>query len=350
MLLFGVMPAAICLLFLGQAYHQGILSFDFVHFELPAARHVAHGESPYPGYGYPPLVAFALVPFVWIPAANVVFTILLAACLPLSLWLLGVRDWRCYGVIFAWSPVLAALQTGNVTIPLLLGSAVCWRYRERWKLASVGGGLTIAAKLLTAPLIVWLAATRRWAAAAGVAAVAAGVSIVLWAALGFSYFRSYPSRVGSINDSSAPESYTLKVLLQDMGAGHTLSEAGWVVLALAIVAAIVFFGWRGDDRRSFAFAGVAMIAAIPVVWMHSFSLLMLPVAVMRPRLSLAWLLPILCFIGTGTGNGTPYQTAGVLLAAALTVVAAVLPESVGQRFGSSADTISIEAASESSSA
>ena len=163
-LVFIALPLAVMLAFFVAKYHEDLLGVDFMHFMLPAARAVADGNSPYPDYEYPPLVAFALVPFTFIPGPNIVLAVILIACVPASMWFLGVRDWRCYGLVFLWAPTLAAVQTSNVTIPLLLGTAICWHARDRWKPTAVAGGLTIAAKLLTAPLVIWLAATRRFAA------------------------------------------------------------------------------------------------------------------------------------------------------------------------------------------
>jgi hypothetical protein len=315
----------LCLEFLVRDYHRDLLSFDFMHFLLPAARVVASGGSPYPAYGYPPLVAFALVPLTVVPGPNIVFTLLLVPCVPASLWLLGVRDWRCYGIVFAWAPVLAGLQTGNVTIPLLLGSAICWHARNRPRTVAVSGGLTVAAKLLSWPLVVWLAATRRIAAAVGVAVVAGGVSLILWTILGFAGLANYPSQVQAVGRIVTPNSYTLKVVLEDMGVGASLAQLGWGAFAFAILAGAALFGWRGDDRRSFALCVAAMIFASPIVWLHSFAFLLAPVAVLRPRLSPVWLLPILLAIGPGTGNGAPWQTAGVLVVSALTVGLTLLP-------------------------
>ena len=324
-LLFVALPAVVLLVFLVDAYHRRILAFDLEHFLLPAARIVADGGSPYPNYGYPPLVAFALVPLTVLPGPSIVVTAILIACVPASLWFLGVRDWRCYGVVFLWAPVLAAVQTANVTIPLLLGSAICWRYRDRWRVASVSGGLTIAAKLLTAPLVVWLAATRRFAGAIGICVVAAGVSLFLWSLLGFSDAIEYPSTIGTISSITSLESFTLKVVLIDAGVDPGLARLGWAVPALAVLAGSAVLGWRGDDRRSFTLAVAAMIVAVPIVWLHSFALLIAAVAVMRPRLSAAWLVPILFLIGPGTGNGEPWQTAGVLGILVITLCLALLP-------------------------
>jgi hypothetical protein len=163
----------------------------------------------------------------------------------------------------------------------------------------------------------------------GVALVAGAVSVVLWAILGFSYFSEYPGRVRTIQQVESPDSYTVKALLEDAGVGSQPARVVWTVLALAVVAAVVYFGWKGDDRRSFGLCGLTMIVAVPVVWMHSFTLLLLPIAVMRPRLSAAWLVPILCVVGSGNGNGSPFENAAVLAIAAVTAALALIPSREG---------------------
>lgn len=330
-LLFAAFPAFILLAVAVVAYRDGVLGFDFMSFNLPAARAVAEGHSPYPAYEYPPLVAFALVPLTFVPGPNIVFAAILIACVPASLWFLGVRDWRCYGAVFLWAPVLAAVQTSNVTIPLLLGTSICWYARDRWKPVALAGGLTVAAKLLTAPLVVWLIATRRVSASIGVAVVAAGVSAVLWSVIGFAGAADYPSNISTIARSSAARSYTLKVVLEDIGVGAGAARAGWALVALAVVGSAAVLGRRGDDHRSFALAVASMIVAVPVVWLHSFALMIAPVAVMRPRLGAAWLVPILMIIGPGTGNGELWQTAGMLVLMAVTLGLALIPRDLRNR-------------------
>ena len=323
--LFVALPVMIVLPFLVLAYQDGILGVDFERTLLPAARTVAGGDSPYPGYGYPPLVAFLLVPLTFVPGPNIVFAALLVAAVPASLWFLGVRDWRCYGIVFLWMPVYAAVQTENVTILLLLGTAICWHTRDRWRLAATAGGLAIAAKILCWPLLVWLAATRRIAAAAGAAAVALGVTLGLWATLGFSGLVDYPSSLNGLGDYVAPDTYTLRVVLTDLGLGSSAARLGWACVALGVLAASFALGRRGDDRRSFALAAFAMIAASPIVWLHSFALLLAPVAILRPRLSPVWVLPIAFALVPGSGNARPWETATALGVAALTMGIALAP-------------------------
>ena len=268
-----------------------------------------------------------LVPLTVVPGPNIVFTALLAMCIPASLWLFGVRDWRCYGIVFSWPPVLSALQTCNVTLLLLLGSAMCWRWRDRWAAAAVSGGLAFAAKILCWPLALWLAASRRLAAAAGVVVVAGGVTLVLWASLGFSGLTGLPVEPPETRQGCLSGSYTLEILLGDLGVPAGLSQAVWALVALGTLAAVVVLARRGDEPRSFALCMASMILASPIVWMHSFALLAGTIAVTRPRLSAAWLLPLLFVVGSGNGNGTDLQTAAVLAVAGLTICAALTSSS-----------------------
>ena len=68
--------------------------------------------------------------------------------LPASLWILRVRHWRCYGAAFLWGASFHAIQTGNVTMPLLLLTALAWRARDALVRAGVSAGLAIATKLI----------------------------------------------------------------------------------------------------------------------------------------------------------------------------------------------------------
>src|SRR5581483_7342074 len=101
-----------------------------------------------------------------------VFVVGSAAAVPAALWLLGVRDWRCYGAAFLWPPVLSGVAIGTISPLLLLGVAACWRLRGRGGLVAAAA-LTVAAKLFLLPLLVWLWVTGRRAVA--VAALTAGV-------------------------------------------------------------------------------------------------------------------------------------------------------------------------------
>jgi hypothetical protein len=316
---------------LGAASARGDLGVDFEQTLRPAAEAVASGASPYPAFGYPPLVAFALAPLTLLPSPTVVLTLLLLACVPASLLLLGVRDIRCHAVALMWAPVFSATQTGNVTLLLLLGVAACWRWRDHVGAAAACGGLAIAAKILCWPLLPWLAATRRVRTAIAVAIVAAATTMVLWGVLGFDGLWGYPSSLRGLGDRVAPESYTAKALLVDLGADDRAAGAIGALLALAVLAGVVVLGRRGDDRRSFSLAVVAMIVASPIVWLHSFALLLAPVALARPRFHWIWCVPVALLFASGDGNGAPWQTALPLAATALVVTVALAPKALRRR-------------------
>jgi hypothetical protein len=313
-----------------DAGRHDLLAYDFRQTFLPAAEALLDGHSPYPDYGYPPLVAFLSVPFALVSHPEIFLTVLLIACVPASLWLLGVRDWRCYAAVFLWVSVFNAVQTANVTIPLLLGAAACWYWRERAVPSAVAGGLTVAAKIVAWPLALWLASTRRLAAAVRLVFVAIGVTFGLWATLGFSGLLSYPDSLDRLQAAQGPRGYTVQALASDLGVPGSVSSLVAIGVAVLVLAGVVFYGRRDDDARSYSCALVAFIVASPIIWLHSFALLIAPLAVLRPRLTWAWLLPsTLWFVSPGTGNGAPWQTAVTLTVALLVVVDVLRPTSPG---------------------
>jgi hypothetical protein len=85
-------------------------------------------------------------------------------------------------------------------------------------------------------------------------------------------------------------------------------------------------GRRGDERRAFAAAVLAALASTPILWQHYLVILLVPLAVCRPRLSAAWLLPVLLWLAPFTGNGTVAQTLLVPVVAALVGAACLAPE------------------------
>ena len=319
------LPLLLYAVMLHWFWQRGELGIDFTQTLLPAAETIAKGDSPYPAYGYPPLVAFALVPFAFLPAPEVLYTAVLALMLPASLWILQVRDWRCYGAAFLWGSAFHAIQTGNVSLVLLLLTAIAWRARGSAVGAGASAGLAIATKLICWPLLVWFAATRRWLASAAAVTTAVGVTAVLWGLLGFSGLASYPSSLEKLESAQAPSSYTIDVLLVDLGAPSAIGKAVWYVAVLGILGACIVKGRRGADAQSFAFAVLAAIIASPIVWLHSFVLLLAPVAILRPRFGVIWLLPVVLWFGSGNGNGSVWQTLLVLAAGIGTFVLALTP-------------------------
>jgi len=306
------------------------VAFDFrVYYD--AAEAVLRGDSPYQslddpaavvarGYVYPPLTALVAIPLtVGSPAlAGLLVMALLAAGVLGVLYVLGVRDWRCYGLVLLWPPVISAIQTGSVTIFLALGAALAWRFRDRMFVSSASVGATLAVKTILWPLAVWLAATRRVAASL-LSFVVAGVLVVgSWAVIGFTGMADYPDVVRRLQKTVELDSYTAYVVALDAGASPSLARAVWLAVGIALLVAVVLVARRGDEAGAFVLAIAAALALTPIVWLHYFALLVVVVSVAQPRLGVLWFVPLALVVTPGSGQPTPFETSATLAVAALT--------------------------------
>lgn len=301
--LLGVMPAVLFAGLVAIAIHDHDLGYD-MRVLVGAGRTIADGLSPWPGLTYPPLLPFLLVPVGLLPAAEEVLAFAALLSVPLSLRLVGVRDWRCYGAALLWAPVFSGVQTANATLFLVLGAAATWRLRDSRAAGGAVAGLATAVKFISLPLVVWLASTRRVATAAVAAVVAAGATVgltlvaeqVLTRQDGGAGGGSVAASVGDVPGIATTQSYSIIDMVRQAGASSQLGYVAQGLAVLALCCLVARFGLRGEIARSFAAANVATLVAAPNVWLHSFSFLLLAVAVRRPSLSPVWLAPALLFV------------------------------------------------------
>ncbi len=242
---------------------------------------------------YPPVFILASIPLALLPAtvAAWIWLCVLGAMVLGSMWILGVRDWRCL-VLAVTSPVVVhGLWYGNLTLFLVLPLALAWRYRDRARVAGVAVGLAVAAKLFVWPLVVWLLLTRRFRAAAWAVGSAALLVLSAWGLMGFEGFRDYPSLLRAVQDVYAIRSISLATVAASLGTSLWAAVAVSLLAGLACVVAAAVLVRRPDgDRRSFAVVVAACILASSVVWPNYIALLLVPIAVTWPRLSPAWFL------------------------------------------------------------
>ena len=297
-----------------------------------AARAVLHGRSPYPAatvagvahfdkFVYPPVTAFLFAPLAELPIAlaQVAMLALGIVCIFAALRLLDVRDWRCYGVAAVSAPAVNTLALGAVTSFLLLGVAAAWRLRDRPRLAGPLVAVAAVGKLFLWPLGLWLLLTRRIRAT--LAAVAVGLVLLVagWAAIGFAGMRSYPHLLRVLSQVEEGTSYSPVALLHVSSAAAGLLT---VVLAGLLVGAVVLAARGTDgDRRALAVAVIGSLVVPPIVWLHYFLLLLVPIALYRPRLSPLWFAPALLWLTPSThSHGVTWH---IVLALAVTAVVAV---------------------------
>lgn len=331
----GVLPVILLVLLFTEASSDDAIAFDFRPF-YAAAEAIVHGSNPYPGptdpldaasgpYVYPPLPALLTIPLtaVSFTAAGLILMGVLAATVPLTLWLAGVRDWRCYGMVFLWPPVISAIQTGNVTLLLVLASALAWRYRDRAGVTATAIGVSIAMKFLLWPLVVWQGATRRIRGAVLACAVGAAVLIASWGAIGFAGFAEYPGLLRRLEDTVGADSYTAYVVGLDVGLPGPAAFVVWLAIGLAALASVVVVGRGGDERTAFVLAILASLTLTPIVWLHYFAFLAVIVAVAQPRLGPVWFVPLAMVVTPGSGQPTPVETLATLAIAAVTFLLAL---------------------------
>jgi hypothetical protein len=295
-----------------------------LHVFYVAARAVAHGHAFYDPAGlahtyalaardlavpvqasawavYPPALYEALVPFGYLPwgLAQVVGVAVLAVTPFLALRVMGVRDWRCYAVLYASVPVWTSILEGAISGALMLAVALMWRGRH----VVLVGAAAFAAKLFVWPLLlVEVAHDRRrggWLLAA-----AAALVVVPWAFLGFHDITRYPAMLSDLSGAEGHDSFSMTGLAYALGVSPGVGTGLGIVLGLAATAYAVRSVRHGERDVAYTLGIVAALLATPIVWMHYFVLLFLPLAVRYPRLNWVWMVALVPWIAPHWGaNG-----------------------------------------------
>ena len=289
---------------------------DFGYVFLPAADNVLSGRDlymdpdlfrgpPQAPYAYPPVLAILVTPLAVLPekvagvfVPGVLFTLLLIAATIGALLLLDVRDWRCYPVALLYPLTVEAVEYGAVGPILLLLVALLWRFRDRRAIAGVATGGAVVLKLFLWPLVFWLVVTRRAGAATVALATAIGLALASWAAIGFSDVLDYPRLLRKLADVEAENSYSAFAILRTAGVADLVAQA----IVIAAGASLLVLAGRAArsaddpqlerDRRSLILTLAAALVLTPILWLHYLVLLIVPIALARPRLSLLWLAPL----------------------------------------------------------
>jgi hypothetical protein len=300
--------------YLGAWYEY--LALDFRYAYVDGARAVLDGRTPYPppdgpelatdtAYVYPPLLAFVVTPFTLLPegAIPVVAAVVAGGLLFATLWILGVRDLRCYGACLLWAPTQNALYTASVSSLLAFGVALVWRYRNDVWPPALALGLTIALKLFLWPLAIWAAASGRLRATGWALAVAGAATLLTWGAIGFGGLADYPDLLRRLESLNAERSYSIVGVLAAVGVDGPFADALAIAIGVALIAGCAVLARRGDEVRGLALAIAGALALSPIVWQHYLVLLLVPLALMRPRFSMLWLLPIVLWLSPRAGHG-----------------------------------------------
>jgi hypothetical protein len=343
-LLFGVLPVVMLVTLTVSASGHG-LAFDFHDDLWGAGRAILDGRSPYPtqlldetarlvraGHPgpqefaapvYPAAPLVAAVPFALLPSsvASVIFVLLLVPAPALALWLVGVRDWRVIGAAYLSIGTLHGITLGSLSPLLLVAVALTWRWRDRPLRVAAVVAAAVCAKLFLWPLAVWLAATRRWTAALWSGAMAGIVTLACWALMGFHGLLEYPKLLGDLSTIEQGRGYSAVAGGMALGLGAGTARLAAIAVGGAVLLAAVVLARRGREREALAVALLAALLLSPIVWLHYLPLLLVPLALVRPRLSWPWLLPLATLL---TPNETTVDHRWWLVVVATSTVAVVL--------------------------
>jgi alpha-1,2-mannosyltransferase len=239
----------------------------------------------------------------------ILYTAILIASIPISLRLVGVKDYRCYGVALVSTPFINAMAVGAISPLLLIGVALTWRYRDRALIAAAAVAALVTLKLFLWPFVLWLAFTRRLRAALLSVGMMVIITLASWAILGFAGFRDYPRVLNILTHLLEGKGYSLVALGLSLGAPTSVSRAlPWIVGAAALGATAIRGRRPGADSWTFIVAMGASFALSPIVWLHYFVLLYIPIGIARPRLSWLWTLPLAFWVCRGQSiDGVVWQ-------------------------------------------
>jgi alpha-1,2-mannosyltransferase len=293
-----------------------------------AAGAYLHGRSPYVApaavshqgdlFVYPAAMAALFAPLGWLPfgAVTLLWTLVSGGAVLAALWLLGVRDIRCYSVVLVSYPLISSITVGTLTPFLLVATAALWRWRDRQLPAGFAAAFLLVSKLFLWPLVVWLLATRRYRAAALSVGVAVLATAAAWARIGFAGLTSYPELLHRLTLLEGPWSYQPVWLLPGS------AEAKLVVLEVLACggALMIFLARRLGDLVTFRLAVGIALAVSPILWAHYFALL---IPLLDAGFSLAWLLLLAFWISrVQTPHGSVWRVAAFSLVAMLAVALA----------------------------
>jgi alpha-1,2-mannosyltransferase len=335
---FVLLGAAMAALTLTLAAKGPIYGFDFHGGAWTAGKDVLAGRSPYPapdpakllaaGNSYipPPFFAVLCVPLSLLPFAPAVaiFGAACTAAFVLALWVVGVRDLRVYGLALTSFPFVASIGMGQPDGLLALGIAFAWRYRSSWR-GAAAAGTVVALKLLAWPLLVWFVATRRLKQAAVAAGVAVAEVAGSWALIGFKGLSQYRHLLEA--DATAFQIRSHSVVAAALRLGASPHAARLLAIAAAVAVAALVVRLAGDrDLGVFTAALAFGLLASPILWTHYLVVLLVPLALARPRAGAAWLATIAYWISPLEPPPHVWKVLFVLLLTATLSVVAADPE------------------------
>jgi hypothetical protein len=308
-----------------RAFYDGAL--QYLHLHTPYVSGNLAQLTTQENFVYPLPFAALLAPIGLIPytAAAVLFVIGSGVFLFSALWLLGVRDWRVYAAVAIGMPTATAVGLGTISPLLAFLLALLWRFRDRTTVAAPVLAVLVLAKLFLWPVGLWFLFTRRFRVVAFAALGSAAALLLSAIPFGMGVLTHYVSLLRSISTLEGPTSFSLSSMGTAFTGSSSFGTGVMLVAGAALLYAMARSAWRREDERIFRLSIVAALALSPIVWNHYLVLLFVPLALVRPRFSPAWLASA-WVLGGGVLEGRTLGLVSVAVWAAILVQSGVLAD------------------------
>ncbi len=162
-------------------------------------------------------------------------------------------------------------------------------------------------------------------------AIGFAITLAAWAAIGFDGLMGYPDLLRRLSDIQSERSYSIVGMASTAGLGTAVGQALTLLVGGGLLVGCVVFARRSDDRSFLHLRSAATLALSPIVWLHYLVVLLVPVAIARPRFSLLWLLPVLLWVSPRPGYAEGVQTFLPALAVAILVTILLVRPSQGRK-------------------
>ena len=121
---------------------------------------------------------------------------------------------------------------------------------------------------------------------------------------------------GKVTDALWRSGYSMLAIANHLGFGRGAADVLLLVVAAAVSLAVIYVGFfRRQEREAMVLAILLMLVASPLVWTHYFALLLVPLALTRPRLTALWAAPILIWVCPPKAGVAGWQEALVWIVA-----------------------------------
>ena len=274
------------------------LGCDYLTYDAAARRWLA-GAAPYDltitvtgdcgTYQYPPTFLLLILPFTVLSpvAATWAWIAASVACVALAFAIIPVPP-VVRIVAFALAatswPLLFAIKVGAAGPLLLLVFAAAWRWLD--DPVRLAGAATLGAlsKLQPALLVVWMALTGRWRAAA-YSLAAMGAVVLVWFVLSPTTWLDFLSTVRTLQANAlevganfAPASVALR-----LGVPREIAQVVGVAHTVAVLILVVLAARQSTAGASLLVAAVASQIVAPVMWDHYAAVVFMPIAWLLAR-------------------------------------------------------------------